>query len=269
METAQTVQKAFDLTGRVAIVTGAGSGIGRASVEALAGAHATVICADRNGDSAEETAAGIRGANGTATAVALDVSASSEVQALVDQVIADHGRLDVMANIAGIMHEAQIADLPEDMLDELLAVNLKGVLFGCQAAARVMIPQGSGTIINMASAAVLTPSPDVGPYAITKAGVWQLTKSMAVEVGRKGVRVNAIAPGFVPTNMTARYYRRPDGTVDEDMKAAVLGPMARFAPLRRVGEPSDIAYCVLYLASDASSFLTGQLLSPNGGLAMH
>jgi 3-oxoacyl-[acyl-carrier protein] reductase len=269
METAETVQHAFSLSGRVAIVTGAGSGIGRASAEALAAAGGRVICADRDGSTAEETAQGITDAGGVATGATVDVASKAAVDALMDRVVRDHGRLDVMCNIAGIMHEAQIAELGEDVLDELLAVNLKGVLFGCQAAARVMIPQGSGSIVNMASAAVLTPSPDVGPYAITKAGVWQLTKSMAVEVGRKGVRVNAIAPGFVPTNMTARYYRRPDGTVDEEMKQAVLGPMAKFAPLRRVGEPSDIAYCVLYLASEASSFLTGQLLSPNGGLAMH
>jgi 3-oxoacyl-[acyl-carrier protein] reductase len=116
---------------------------------------------------------------------------------------------------------------------------------------------------------MLHPSPDVGPYAISKAGVVQLSRTMALEVGPSGVRVNVVAPGFVPTNMTARYYVRPDGTVDEDMKQAVLKPMAKMAPLRRVGVPSDIAYCVLYLASDASSFLTGQLISPNGGLIMH
>jgi 3-oxoacyl-[acyl-carrier protein] reductase len=116
---------------------------------------------------------------------------------------------------------------------------------------------------------VLTPSPGIGPYAICKAGVAQLTKSLAVEVGKRGVRVNTIAPGFVPTNMTSRYYTNPDGTTDETMKDAVLTPMAKFAPLRRVGETNDIAYCVLYLASDASSFVTGQLISPNGGVAMH
>ncbi len=103
---------------------------------------------------------------------------------------------------------------------------------------------------------------------MTKAAVLQLTRTMAVEVGRKGVRVNAVAPGFVPTGMTSRYYRRPDGTIDEAMKDAVLQPMAKFAPLRRVGETADVAYCVLFLASDASSFLTGQCLSPNGGMTM-
>jgi 3-oxoacyl-[acyl-carrier protein] reductase len=148
-------------------------------------------------------------------------------------------------------------------------VNLKGVLYGCQAAGKVMVAQGGGSIINMSSAAVLTPSPGIGPYAICKAGVAQLTKSMAVEVGERGVRVNTIAPGFIPTNMTARYYRNPDGSVSEEMKAAVLAPMARYAPLRRVGTTSDIAYCVLYLASDASCFVTGQLISPNGGVSMH
>ena len=121
----------------------------------------------------------------------------------------------------------------------------------------------------MASAAVLAATPGIGPYAITKAGVAQLTQSMAVEVGKHGVRVNCVAPGFVPTNMTARYYTNPDGSVNEEAKEAVVTPMARSAPLRRVGTTADIAYCVLYLASDASSFLTGQLLSPNGGVSMH
>jgi 3-oxoacyl-[acyl-carrier protein] reductase len=104
---------------------------------------------------------------------------------------------------------------------------------------------------------------------MTKAAVVQLTRTFAMEVGRRGVRVNTVAPGFVPTNMTSRYYRKPDGEIDEELKALVLAPMAKFAPLGRVGDPVDIAYCVLYLASDASSFVTGQCLSPNGGVAMH
>ncbi len=125
------------------------------------------------------------------------------------------------------------------------------------------------SIVNMASAAVLAPAPGIGPYAICKAGVAQLTQTMAVEVGEHNVRVNTVAPGFVPSNMTARYYTNPDGTVNEETKAAMVKPMARMTPLRRVGVTSDIAYCVLYLASDASSFVTGQLLSPNGGVSMH
>jgi 3-oxoacyl-[acyl-carrier protein] reductase len=120
----------------------------------------------------------------------------------------------------------------------------------------------------MTSAAVLSPAPGIGPYAICKAGVAQLTQSMAIEVGKHGVRVNSVAPGFIPTNMTARYYTNPDGSVNEEAKAATLAPMAKFAPLRRVGETSEIAYAVLYLASDASSYVTGQLLSPNGGTSM-
>jgi 3-oxoacyl-[acyl-carrier protein] reductase len=183
--------------------------------------------------------------------------------------VARHGRLDVLCNIAGIMIDSSIIDLDPDEFDRILSVNLKGVLYGCQAAGKVMTERGGGSIINMSSAAVLTPSPGIGPYAICKAGVAQLTQSMAVEVGQHNVRVNSIAPGFVPTNMTARYYTDPDGHVNEEMKAAVLTPMARHAPLRRVGLTNDVAYCVLYLASDASSFVTGQLISPNGGVAMH
>ena len=174
-----------------------------------------------------------------------------------------------MCNIAGMMIDATIVDVDPDEFDRIVAVNLKGVLYGCQAAGKVMVAQGGGSIVNMASAAVLAPAAGIGPYAITKAGVVQLTQTMALEVGKHGVRVNCVAPGFVPTNMTARYYTNPDGTINEDMKAAVLTPMSKSAPLRRVGETSDIAYCVLYLAADASSFVTGQLVSPNGGVSMH
>ena len=269
MDTARSVRDAFDLTGRVALVTGAGGDIGRATAEVLAGAGATVVCADIDAEAAAVTARGILGDGGRAESAELDVAARIAAETLVGHITARHGALHVLCNIAGVMIDSSIIDVDPDEFDRILAVNLKGVLYGCQAAGKVMVAQGGGSIINMASAAVLTPAADIGPYAITKAGVAQLTQSMAVEVGKHGVRVNTVAPGFVPTNMTARYYRRPDGTVDEEIKAAVLAPMARHAPLRRVGETADIAYCVLYLASDASSFVTGQLLSPNGGVSMH
>jgi 3-oxoacyl-[acyl-carrier protein] reductase len=269
VETAQSVRHAFDLSGRVALVTGAGSGIGRSTAEVLAGAGATVVCADIDSGRAEETARAILGQGGRAESAELDVSVRGAATTLVGHITARHGGLHVMCNIAGIMIDSSIIDLDPDEFERILAVNLKGVLYGCQAAGKVMVEQGGGSIINMASAAVLAASPGIGPYAICKAGVAQLTKSMAVEVGKHGVRVNSVAPGFVPTNMTARYYTNPDGSTNEEAKDAVVTPMARATPLRRVGLPSDIAYCVLYLASDASSFVTGQLLSPNGGVSMH
>ncbi|HWE67651.1 MAG TPA: SDR family NAD(P)-dependent oxidoreductase [Acidimicrobiales bacterium] len=269
METTQSVQAAFDLTGRVALVTGAGSGIGRTTAEVLAAAGATVVCADINLAGAQESARNILAAGGVAEAAELNVAQRGATDGLVQGIVASHGHLDVMCNIAGIMIDSSIIELDPDEFDRILSVNLKGVLYGCQAAGKVMVEQRAGSIINMASAAVLAPSPGIGPYAICKAGVAQLTQSMAIEVGRRGVRVNTVAPGFIPTNMTARYYTKPDGTIDEETKAAMLAPMAKFAPLRRVGMTSDIGYCVLYLASDASSFVTGQLLSPNGGVAMH
>jgi len=270
METTDSVRNAFDLTGRVAVVTGAGSGIGRTTAEVLAAVGATVYCADVRRDAAKETAAAINAeqAGGTAVAATVDVSDAGQVSAVVGQAVDTHGHLDVMCNIAGTMVDGPILDLSAADLDTVLSVNLKGVLHGCQAAGRVMVAQGGGSIVNMSSTAALAPADNVGAYAITKAGVLQLTRTLALEVGRKGVRVNAVAPGFVPTNMTSRYYRRPDGTIDEDMMEAVLKPMAKFAPLRRVGATTDIAYCVLYLASDASSFVTGQCLSPNGGMTM-
>jgi 3-oxoacyl-[acyl-carrier protein] reductase len=269
VETSGSVRDAFDLTGRVALVTGGGSGIGRTTAEVLAGAGAVVVCADVNLAGAEETARGIVEAGGQAESAQVDVAARGALSELVAGIVETHGGLHVMCNIAGIMIDSEIIDVDPDEFDRIVSVNLKGTLYGCQAAGKVMVEQRAGSIINMASAAVLAPSPGIGPYAICKAGVAQLTQSMAVEVGRRGVRVNTVAPGFVPTNMTARYYTKPDGTIDEEAKAAVLAPMAKFSPLRRVGETTDIGYCVLYLASDASSFVTGQLLSPNGGVAMH
>lgn len=258
----------FDLGGRVAVITGAGSGIGAASARMLAAVGATVVCADVNLDAVASVADSIVGDGGKATSVACNVTARGEVDDLVQGALAAHGRVDVMANIAGIIHESLVVDTEEADLDRVLATNLKGVFFGCQSAARVMTAQGSGSIINMSSGAIDVPAPNIVCYAMAKAAVAQLTKTLAVEVGPLGVRVNAIAPGFIITGMTGRHWSQPDGTIDEDVKEKVTAPMRERSPLGRIGGPDDIAYAVLYLASDAASFMTGQIMRPNGGVAM-
>jgi 3-oxoacyl-[acyl-carrier protein] reductase len=266
---ATTLIESFRVDGKVAVVTGAGSGIGRASALALAGAGAAVVCADIDGASATAAAEEIAAAGGVAEGVTLDVSNRGEVDALAQRVAAERGGIHVWCNIAGIMVEGPFLDSPEEDLDRIISVNLKGVFFGCQAAGRIMVTQPEGgSIINASSAAADAPSPNIVSYAICKAGVVQMTKSLAVEIGKRKVRVNAVAPGFVLTGMTGRYFVRPDGTVDEEMQEAVIAPMRKFTPLRSIGEPEDIAAAFLYLASDASRFMTGQVLRPNGGVAM-
>jgi len=266
---APTLIESFRVDGKVAVVTGAGSGIGKASALALAGAGATVVCADIRADTAQATAAEISSGGGVAEGVSLDVSVHADVEALAGQVAAERGGIHIWCNIAGIMLGGPFLDESEKDLDAIMAVNLKGVFFGCQAAGRVMVgqPEG-GSIVNCSSAAADTPSPNIGSYAICKAAVNQMTKSLAVEVGRKHVRVNAVAPGFVITGMTTGHFNLPDGRPDEAMEHELVSAMRKGAPLRSVGEPEDIAAAVLYLASDASRFMTGQVIRPNGGVAM-
>ncbi len=260
--------RAFDLSGRVAVVTGAASGIGRASAELLGAAGASVVCADLDYDGAVATAAALEAAGTVARARPLDVTAPGALDALVDESVAELGRLDVMANIAGIILQAPVVDFDDDAYDRILAVNLTGVFRGCRAAARVMVAAGSGSIVNMASAAIDTPSPGLAGYGMAKAAVVQLTRVLATEMGPHGVRVNAVAPGFVETAMTSRRFISAEGTVDQTHRQAVLDAVARSTPLRTVGRPEDIAHAVLYLASDAARFVTGQILRPNGGVAM-
>jgi 3-oxoacyl-[acyl-carrier protein] reductase len=262
----------WSLAGRVALVTGAASGIGRGSADLLAWAGADVVLVDVDETGLKETAADLAGHGGRTAEVAADVRSREQVDAAVRRAVDEFGRLDVVANVAGITLPAmrgRIVDTTEDDLDALIAVNVKGVFWGMQAAMRVMEGNGrGGSIVNITSTAIDTPLPGIGVYAMTKAAIVMLTRTGACEGGPAGIRVNAVAPGFVPTPMTAGHARQPDGTIDEEEMEAVNVEMARLSPLARVGTVDDVAQCVLYLASDAARFMTGQILRPNGGVSM-
>ncbi|PPS72038.1 MULTISPECIES: SDR family NAD(P)-dependent oxidoreductase [Streptomyces] len=248
---------AYDLTGRTVFVTGAASGIGRASALLLAEAGATVHCADRDAEGLHETATLIEDGGGIARTHILDVTDRPGLK----QALTSCERLDALAAVAGIMHSSPVLETRDEDLDRVLDVNFKGVLYSCQEAARLMIAHGTrGSIVTMASGAVDTGGAGLLCYGAAKAAVVQLTKTLATELGRHGIRVNAVAPGWIRTPMTDRH--------DSASQAHTESVMARLSPLGRVGRPEDIAHAILHLASDASAFTTGQILRPNGGVAM-
>lgn len=264
----ESLVKAFDLSGRVAVVTGAGGGIGREAAVVFAAAGARVVIGDVKAEGLFETVPMIEAVGGRAIAVPTDVSRRSEVDALVQTAKEEFGSVDVMANVAGIIRNNLVVDTTEEELDAVIAVNLKGVYFGCAAAARVMIEQGRGSIVNVASTGMDMPVPTLSCYALTKAAVAMLTRTLATEVGPHGVRVNAIAPGFTDSPMTQRTWKADDGHVDESARDQLWATRSAQSPLNRIGTVRDQALQMLYLASDAASFVTGQVLRANGGVTM-
>jgi 3-oxoacyl-[acyl-carrier protein] reductase len=250
----------FDVDGKVALITGAASGIGAATARVLATGGAKVVCADLDEGGAAKIADEIGGVSAPC-----NVAVRSDLEAAADLAVATYGRLDAMCNVAGIPLDVMIADATEEQLDKIVNVNLKGVFYGCQAAVRVMSPNGSGSIINVASSGIDAPARNYGLYAMTKAAVAMLTKSLAVEVGPVGIRVNAIAPGATITPFTERHLVGPDGKVNEEYYDRFVSAMKKQSPLGIVGDPEDQAYLIQYLISDAARFCTGAIWRANGG----
>ncbi|MFD4511608.1 SDR family NAD(P)-dependent oxidoreductase [Streptomyces sp. NPDC058457] len=256
----------FRLTGKVAVVTGAGSGIGRASAGVLAAAGARVVVADLDLAGAEETAAGIKEEGGEAVARRVDVADPAAMGALVDEAVSGLGRLDVLVNNAGIMIRRPLAEVPPDEFDRVLSVNLKSVLYGSQAAARVMRPGSS--IVNTLSTIIDFATAGTGSYAAAKKGGEALTRTFAVELGPRGIRVNGVAPGWTDTGITRQRHVDDAGEFQQSGFDRLASRMAAAAPLGTVAEAIDSAYAVLYLASDASRCVTGHVIRVNGGASM-
>ena len=244
----------MDLSGKSAIVTGSGSGIGRQIATTLAAHGASVTIADINLGSAEETARRIIESGGAAQAVETNVSNSSQVDALMSATAAAYGAVDILVNNAGFGFNSRIVDMLEEDWDRVLAVNLKGQFLCSQAAARRMIEQGSGgRIVNIASTAAANARYEGGAYCAAKAGVVQLTKVLALELGPHGITANAVGPGFTET----------EGTTEssEEYRSNFLAQVAA----GRTGQPTDIANTVLFLASPLAGYVNGQVVYVDGG----
>ena len=226
------------------------------------------VLGDRDADALARTADELRKSGATVSAIEIDVSDRASVDALVALALDRHGRVDVMANIAGVRHRGKVIDLDDAEVHRIMSSNFMSALYGCQAAVRAMSGRNPGSIINMASGIIDTPSPDMGLYAMSKAAVVMLTMALAVEVGGAGIRVNALAPGIIETNFAKDSFRRADGSVDPEQLAGYRSFAENLAPLGRIGVPDDLGTTALFLASDASSFMTGQILRVNGGVAM-
>ncbi len=243
----------FDLSGRVAVVTGANTGIGQAIAIALAQAGADVALVGRT--PAEDTAAAIRDLGRRALIVSADLSSIEPVQRIVDETVSGLGGLDILVNNAGIIRRADAVDFTEEDWDAVVDTNLKSVFFLCQAAGRHMIAQGRGRIINIASMLTFQGGIRVPSYTASKSGIGGLTKLLANEWAKHGLSVNAIAPGYIATNNTAALQ------ADEARNAAILDRI----PAGRWGDAADLGGAAVFLASDAAAYVQGHILAVDGG----
>lgn len=242
------------LQGKVALVTGAAQGIGKAISLGLAKEGAQIALCDVNLALAEKTAEEIRNLGTKAKAYGVNVADALEVDKVVGDVVREFGRIDILVNNAGITRDALLLRMEEDAWDAVLAVNLKGTFLFSKACARLMVKQRAGRIVNISSVSGQRGNPGQANYAASKAGIIGFTKSLAKELGARGITVNAIAPGFIQTAMTEN--------LPQDVKDSYLKQI----PLGRMGAPEDVAGAVVFLSSSDGAYISGQILGVNGGM---
>lgn len=243
------------LADRVALVTGGSRGIGRAISERLAAEGATVVFSYRSrADAADEVVQGIEASGGSARALGADVTVADDVSALVADVLEREGRIDILVNNAGVTRDGLLMKMSDEDWDTVLTTNLRGVFLVSRAAVRPMMRQRSGRIVNITSVAGLAGNAGQTNYASAKAGIVGFTKSLAKEVGPRGITVNAVAPGYVRTDLTS------------DLPEALVEQAVRLTPLGRLGTAEDVAAAVAFLASEDGAFITGQVLRVDGGM---
>jgi dehydrogenase/reductase SDR family member 4 len=246
----------FRLDGRVALVTGGSRGIGRAVALALAQAGADVVVAARKAQDLDAVADEVRALGRRGLAVPAHLARPAEIDRLFESTLKAFGRLDVLVNNAATNPVfGPLADIEEDAWDRIMALNVKGYLLAAQRAARAMAPVGRGVIINMASTAGLRASPGLGAYSVSKAAVIMLTRVLGRELAPLGIRVNGIAPALIETRFSEALWKNPE----------ILGGYLKSTPLGRAGQPEEVGGAVVYLCSDAASYVTGQTLLLDGG----
>ena len=246
----------MELQNKVALVTGGAQGIGKTISEELVRNGAHVVLGDVNREGAQATAEAINNNGGSASAVKIDVSNAAEVKQVFDSILKDKKPVDILINNAGITRDGLMIRMKELDWDSVLNINLKGTFLCSQQAAKQMMKQKSGVIVNIASIVGVMGNFGQANYSASKAGVIGLTKTLAREVASRGIRVNAVAPGFIDTEMTR--------VLDESVRQSLIEQI----PLAKLGLPEDVARCVAFLVSDRSSYITGQVINVNGGMLM-
>lgn len=246
--------------GKACVVTGAGSGIGKAIAERLAEEGGKVLCVDLNAETAVATVEGIRHAGGIAEAFTADVSDPKQVNAFVARCVELYGRLDVLVNNAGVNIPGVLHEVSDEVIDKTLNVNVKGAIYGCRAAIPHMLRSDGGSIVNISSVNGLVSEPFLAVYSASKGAVVMLTRGVALDYAKKGIRCNAICPGWVDTPINYPHAEMLGGL------QKVYETIDSFQPIGRPGEPREIAHLALFLASDEASFITGSIIPADGGM---